>query len=149
MYACILIYVSLILGILYYMFVSPQISVSMIEGFAPGQVQSYDECIASGFSKEFCSQTPTGALGPGSCVCPDGSIGYTLPGFRGQCVCSGVASPQMMPNQNIGVSSAVNASLSPTITTPPTSVLDTISNAGILGLDNEDSVGENLIWNRY
>jgi hypothetical protein len=54
------------------------------EGF-----QTYQQCIDSGFTKEFCVQTPSSVfgLGPGTCMCDDGTIGRYLPGFRGQCVC--------------------------------------------------------------
>lgn len=53
------------------------------EGF-----QTYDECISSGYSKEFCVQTPTSVFGPGICQCQDGSLGRIMPGFRGECICS-------------------------------------------------------------
>lgn len=48
---------------------------------------SYNDCIGKGYSKEFCVQTPTSVLGPSGCMCPNGSLGRRLPGFRGRCVC--------------------------------------------------------------
>jgi len=48
----------------------------------------YHHCINSGYSKEFCLQTPTSVLGPNGCLCHDGSFGYLAPGFRGYCVCN-------------------------------------------------------------
>lgn len=48
---------------------------------------NYNDCIGKGYSKEFCVQTPTSVVGPGGCMCPNGSLGRRLPGFRGQCVC--------------------------------------------------------------
>lgn len=48
----------------------------------------YQHCINSGYTKEFCSQTPTTVLGPSGCLCHDGSVGYIVPGFRGRCVCN-------------------------------------------------------------
>jgi len=56
------------------------------EKFTP----SYQDCISSGYTKEFCSQTPTSVLGPSGCLCRDGSIGRILPGFGGRCVCSNI-----------------------------------------------------------
>lgn len=47
----------------------------------------YQDCRNNGYSKEFCSQTPTSVLGPSGCLCNDGSTGYILPGFGGRCVC--------------------------------------------------------------
>lgn len=49
--------------------------------------QSYQDCINSGYTKEFCVQTPTSIFGPNVCKCDDGSLGRILPGFRGECVC--------------------------------------------------------------
>lgn len=49
--------------------------------------QSYSDCIQSGYTKEFCVQTPTSVFGPSVCQCEDGSIGRIYPGFRGKCVC--------------------------------------------------------------
>jgi len=60
-------------------------STDKIEGFT-----TYNDCLARGFTKDFCVQTPVSALGPGGCLCDDGSIGYTIPGFRGECVCDGL-----------------------------------------------------------
>ena len=53
-----------------------------IEGF------EYNRCINSGFTKEFCLQTPTSQFGPASCLCPNGSLGYRIPGYRGKCICN-------------------------------------------------------------
>lgn len=54
------------------------------EAFTP----FYQHCLASGYTKEFCSQTPTSVLGPSGCLCHDGSVGRVLPGFGGRCVCN-------------------------------------------------------------
>ena len=48
---------------------------------------SFAHCRKKGFSKEFCVQTPNAVSFPGSCRCPDGSLGRYLVGWRGQCVC--------------------------------------------------------------
>lgn len=48
---------------------------------------SYQKCINSGYTKEFCIQTPTNVLGPAGCLCRDGSVGRIIPGFRGKCFC--------------------------------------------------------------
>lgn len=56
-----------------------------VENFT-GEI-SYNDCISKGYSKEFCVQTPTSVLGPSGCMCPNGSLGRRLPGFRGRCVC--------------------------------------------------------------
>ncbi len=53
------------------------------EGFSP----SFNKCRAKGYSKEFCVQTPTTHLWPGTCQCPNGMLGRRLPGFGGKCVC--------------------------------------------------------------
>lgn len=55
------------------------------ESFTSG---GYQHCINSGYTKEFCSQTPISVLGPSGCICHDGSVGYLAPGFRGYCVCN-------------------------------------------------------------
>ena len=57
-----------------------------VEGFTT--IPTYDECRASGYSKEFCVQTPTLYFGPAACMCPDGSQGVIHPGLRGECLCS-------------------------------------------------------------
>lgn len=49
---------------------------------------SYSECRATGYSKDFCVQTPVSLFGPAGCLCEDGSIGMIHPGLRGQCLCS-------------------------------------------------------------
>tara|TARA_B100000073_G_scaffold292596_1_gene255974 strand:+ start:214 stop:537 length:324 start_codon:yes stop_codon:yes gene_type:complete len=56
------------------------------ENFTP----SFNDCRASGYSKEFCVQTPLANpyWSPASCLCPDGRPGQHIPGFRGQCVCA-------------------------------------------------------------
>lgn len=56
---------------------------SIREGFS----SSYNSCIANGYTKSFCVQTPTSAYGPSSCLCEDGKLGRIIPGFGGQCVC--------------------------------------------------------------
>jgi hypothetical protein len=56
---------------------------SCIEGFGP----SFSDCRSQGFSKEFCVQTPTSAVGPAGCRCEDGRLGMRMPGFRGECIC--------------------------------------------------------------
>lgn len=48
---------------------------------------SFNRCRARGFSKEFCLETPAGAIGPNSCTCSNGMVGKYVPGFRGHCVC--------------------------------------------------------------
>jgi len=53
------------------------------EGFS----SNYNSCIAKGYSKSFCVQTPTSVYGPSSCLCEDGKLGRIIPGFGGQCVC--------------------------------------------------------------
>ena len=50
-------------------------------------MSSYEKCINSGYTKEFCIQTPTSVLGPAGCLCRDGSVGRIIPGFRGKCFC--------------------------------------------------------------
>ena len=54
------------------------------EGF--DNESSYNSCINKGFTKEFCLQTPN-SISPGTCRCDNGSIGYYLPGFGGECMC--------------------------------------------------------------
>ena len=53
------------------------------ESFVP----SFSSCINQGYTKAFCTQTPTGVMGPGTCRCWDGQIGVREPGFGGACVC--------------------------------------------------------------
>ena len=48
---------------------------------------SFNRCRAQGFSKEFCLETPVGAVGPNVCTCSNGMVGKYVPGFRGHCVC--------------------------------------------------------------
>lgn len=48
----------------------------------------YQDCINSGYSKEFCSQKPTNVLGPSGCLCHNGSVGNIVTGFGGRCVCN-------------------------------------------------------------
>ena len=50
-------------------------------------LMNYDECRAAGYTKEFCSATPTSRFGPSNCLCPEGRVGRIIPGFRGECVC--------------------------------------------------------------
>jgi hypothetical protein len=57
------------------------------DGFSSGHL-SYSDCVSKGYSKEFCLQTPTSVVGPAGCICPNGSIGTRMPGFRGRCVCN-------------------------------------------------------------
>ena len=47
----------------------------------------YADCISSGYTKSFCLQTSTSAIGPAGCTCPNGNIGTIKPGFRGVCIC--------------------------------------------------------------
>lgn len=54
---------------------------------------SYSTCIANGYTKALCVQTPTSVIGPGGCVCPDGSIGSPMPGFGGKCICNNYNNP--------------------------------------------------------
>jgi hypothetical protein len=53
------------------------------EGF-----NTYGQCRKSGYTKEFCVQTPTNLLGPSGCMCKNGMLGYVLPGSGGACSCS-------------------------------------------------------------
>lgn len=55
---------------------------NVIEGF------DYATCIGKGYSKEFCVQSPTSQFGPNSCLCDNGTIGYRLLGYGGECVCN-------------------------------------------------------------
>ena len=48
---------------------------------------SYDECMAKGYTKAYCVQTPNSVFGPDICMCENGTLGRRLPGFRGECVC--------------------------------------------------------------
>lgn len=48
---------------------------------------SYVDCRQQGYSKEFCVKTPASVIGTDGCQCEDGSLGFIMPGFRGQCVC--------------------------------------------------------------
>ena len=47
----------------------------------------YTSCIAKGYTKEFCSQTPN-TLSTDICTCSNGLLGKRLPGFGGECVCN-------------------------------------------------------------
>ena len=49
--------------------------------------KNYVDCRNSGFTKEFCLQTPN-SLSTNSCMCPDGQLGKIMPGFKGKCVCT-------------------------------------------------------------
>ena len=71
LYVCIVLYLLLVAG-----------GHSSKEGFS-----SFNRCRARGFTKEFCLETPIGAVGPGGCLCGDGRVGRFIPGFRGRCVC--------------------------------------------------------------
>lgn len=73
--------IMLIMLIFITLMVAKTLLPNKIEGF------NYNSCRAKGFSKEFCVTTPTGAMGVGTCLCDDGSIGMQLPGFYGDCVC--------------------------------------------------------------
>lgn len=48
---------------------------------------TFNECRKSGYTKEFCVQTPTSVFGPNVCQCADGTIGKILPGMQGECYC--------------------------------------------------------------
>jgi hypothetical protein len=52
----------------------------VVEGFTSS---STEECLAKGYTKEFCLQNPL----PGMCRCDDGSVGTIIPGFKGECIC--------------------------------------------------------------
>ena len=75
----------IILPFLFFNLVIKKLDIKLypIESFTP----SYQQCINNGYTKEFCSQTPTSSFGPNVCLCNNGSMGYILPGFRGKCVC--------------------------------------------------------------
>ena len=48
---------------------------------------NYNECIKNGFSVDFCTITPLEVMGPGSCVCDGGKIGYRDPENLTSCDC--------------------------------------------------------------
>ena len=48
---------------------------------------TYAKCRKSGYTKEFCVQTPVSVFGPNVCQCVDGTIGTILPGMQGECYC--------------------------------------------------------------
>jgi len=47
----------------------------------------YNECIQNGFSVEFCTTTPLTTMGPGSCMCDDGKLGFRNPKNIADCEC--------------------------------------------------------------
>jgi hypothetical protein len=51
-------------------------------------LDTYQQCRQFGYTKELCVTNPTAVYGPSSCMCPDGTIGNILPGFRGACICN-------------------------------------------------------------
>jgi hypothetical protein len=59
------------------------VCVVMNMGVAEGMTTATEECLAKGYTKEFCLQNPM----VGSCLCHDGSMGVVIPGFKGECVC--------------------------------------------------------------
>ena len=73
-------FIVIILGI-----IKDTLSLNITEHFVP----SFSSCLNQGFTKAFCSQTPTGVMGPGTCRCLTGEIGRREPGFGGACVCDG------------------------------------------------------------
>lgn len=75
-----LLYWVVILFIVLFVVFSPS---SIREGFS----SNYNSCIAKGYTKSFCVQTPTSTYGPSSCLCDDGKLGRIIPGFGGECVC--------------------------------------------------------------
>ena len=76
----------IIIGVLFFQIVFDNISNYNKENFT-SSIPTYQKCINSGYSKEFCIQTPTSVLGPAGCLCRDGSVGRIIPGFRGKCFC--------------------------------------------------------------
>ena len=74
---------GLLLGVSILGFLRNKLLGSSIENFVP----SFSLCRKRGFTKAFCTQTPTGVMGPGTCRCWDGQIGVREPGFGGACVC--------------------------------------------------------------
>tara|TARA_Y100000591_G_scaffold321660_1_gene336955 strand:+ start:730 stop:1359 length:630 start_codon:yes stop_codon:yes gene_type:complete len=48
---------------------------------------NYNECIKNGFSVDFCTITPLEVMGPGSCLCDGGKIGYRDPENLTSCDC--------------------------------------------------------------
>ena len=74
---------SLLLGVSILGFIRNKFLGSSIESFVP----SFSSCRKRGYTKAFCTQTPTGVMGPGTCRCWTGEIGRREPGFGGACVC--------------------------------------------------------------
>ena len=48
---------------------------------------NYNECIKDGFSVDFCTTTPIDVMGPGTCVCDDGKIGFLNSDNIAECLC--------------------------------------------------------------
>ena len=48
---------------------------------------NYDKCIRSGFNLDFCVETPLFHMGPGTCRCRNGKIGYIDPDNKASCDC--------------------------------------------------------------
>ena len=74
---------GLLLGVSILGFIRNKFLGSSKESFVP----SFSSCRNQGYTKAFCTQTPTGVMGPGTCRCWTGEIGRREPGFGGACVC--------------------------------------------------------------
>lgn len=61
---------------------------NILEGF-----NDFSECLNKGFTKEFCVQTPVSFSSPTMCRCENGTIGQTIPGWIGQCICPAMINP--------------------------------------------------------
>ena len=67
---------------------------------------NYANCIAQGYSKEFCIQRPQ-LYGSDICTCSNGMVGKKLPGFGGECVCSPLEMDKSVENNISGYSPAM------------------------------------------
>ena len=54
---------------------------------APIAGYNYDQCIKNGFSLDFCVETPLFRMGPGTCRCYNGKIGFIDPKNPASCDC--------------------------------------------------------------
>jgi len=64
------------------------IAVFLLRSKREGFSSAFNNCLAKGYTKEFCVQTPITHFGPGACRCANGELGRRYPGFGGKCVCS-------------------------------------------------------------
>jgi|10_taG_2_1085330.scaffolds.fasta_scaffold27267_5 hypothetical protein len=68
-------------------FVLLGITINMFYSNIKETFTNFTECRKSGYTKEFCVQTPISAFGPSVCQCADGTIGKLIPGMQGECYC--------------------------------------------------------------